>query len=254
MNSTFDSTASTFERHRSFPKGVPEAIRSAIWSAVGLSAPARVLDIGAGTGRIGRAFVAAGDDYFGVDTSLAMLGEFPASSSNCTLTQADGSDLPLSDHSFDVVLLMQVLSGASDWKGIVSEARRVVRSGGCVVVGHTVNPESGIDAQLKRRLTGILEELSVDRSHPEQSRRQALELLDAGPVRHVHLVVASWNVTATPETFLQRHPTGARFAALPAHVQAQALEKLRIWAKFTFGSLEIEFSETRSFEIDIYEF
>jgi ubiquinone/menaquinone biosynthesis C-methylase UbiE len=254
MNSTFDSTASTFERHRSFPKGVPEAIRSAIWSAVGLSAAARVLDIGAGTGRIGRAFVAAGDTYVGVDTSLAMLQEFSASSSNCTLTQADGSHLPYSDGSFDVVLLMQVLSGASDWKGIVSEARRVVRSGGCVVVGQTINPESGIDAQLKRRLKGVLEELKVDTFRPEQSRRQAVEWLDAGAVRHVHLDVASWNATTTPEAFLQRHPTGAKFAALPAHVQEQALDKLRTWAKVTFGSLDIEFSETRSFEIDIYEF
>lgn len=254
MNSTFDSTASTFERHRSFPKGVPEAIRSAIWSAVGLSAPARVLDIGAGTGRIGRAFVAAGDAYFGVDTSLAMLQEFSTDSSNCTVTQADGSHLPFADGSFDVVLLMQVLSGASDWKGIVSEARRVVRSGGCVVVGHTINPESGIDAQLKRHLKDILEEMHVDSFRPEQSKRQALEWLDAAAVHHVHVVVASWNAIATPEAFLERHPTGAKFAALPAPVQERALDKLRTWAKVRFGSLDTEFDETRSFEIDIYEY
>jgi ubiquinone/menaquinone biosynthesis C-methylase UbiE len=252
--SPFDSAASTFERHRSFPTAVPEAIRSAIWSAVGLSAPARVLDIGAGTGRIGRAFVAAGDTYFGVDTSLAMLREFSADSSNCTLTQADGSHLPFPDDSFDIVLLMQVLSGASDWKGIVSEARRVVRSGGGMVVGHTVNPESGIDAQLKRHLKGVLEELKVDPFHPEQSRRRALEWLDAAAVRHDHLAVASWNAIATPEAFLQRHRTGARFAALPVHVQEQALDKLRTWARVTFGSFDAEFEETRSFEIDIYTF
>jgi ubiquinone/menaquinone biosynthesis C-methylase UbiE len=254
MTFPFDSTASTFERHRSLPTEVPEAIRSAIWSAVGLSAPARVLDIGAGTGRIGRAFVAAGDTYFGVDTSLAMLREFSANSSNCTLTQADGSHLLFPDGSFDIVLLMQVLSGASDWKGIVSEARRVVRSGGGVVVGHTVNPESGIDAQLKRHLKGVLEELKVDLFRPEQSRRRALEWLEVAAVRHVHLIVASWNATATPEAFLQRHRTGAKFAALPAQVQEQALDKLRTWARVTYGSLDTELAETRSFEIDIYEF
>ena len=37
---------------------------------------ARLLDLGAGTGRIGRPFVAAGDDYVGVDLSLGMLREF----------------------------------------------------------------------------------------------------------------------------------------------------------------------------------
>jgi len=254
MTSTFDLTASTFERHRSLPKHVPEAIRAAIWSAVGLSAHARVLDIGAGTGRIGKAFVAAGDAYFGVDTSLAMLQEFLSASANCTLTQADGSHLPFSDGDFDVVLLMQVLTGASDWKGIVSEARRVVRGGGCVVVGHTVNPESGIDAQLKRQLKSILEEMHVDSARPEQSKRRALEWLDGAAVHHVHSVVASWNATVTTEAFLERHSTGARFAALPAHVQEQSLDKLRMWAKATFGSLDSEFVETRSFEIDIYQF
>jgi ubiquinone/menaquinone biosynthesis C-methylase UbiE len=254
MNSPFDSTASTFERHRSFPKGVPEAIRSAIWSAAGLSAPARVLDVGAGTGRIGRAFVAAGDNYVGVDTSLSMLQEFSTNCSNCNLTQADGSHLPFSDGYFDIVLLMQILSGGSHWKGIVSEARRVVRSGGCVVVGHTVNPESGVDAQLKGRLKVVLEELQIPPFRPEQSRRQAMEWLDAAALRHAQLVVASWNAAATPEAFLQRHRTGARFAALPTHVQEQALDKLRAWARIEFGSLDREFAETRSFEIDIYQF
>ncbi len=254
MKSTFDATASTFERQRPLPKGVPEAIRAAIWSAVGLSAGARVLDIGAGTGRIGRAFVAAGDVYTGVDTSLAMLQEFPADSSNCTLLQADGSHLPFSDGSFDVVLLMHVLSAAGDWKKIVREARRVVSRGGSVVVGHTVHPESGIDAQLKRRLKSILEELQVDSYRPEQSKRQALEWLATRAARHVHLVVASWSATATPGAFLQRHSTGARFAALPADMQKHALGKLRRWAEVAFASLDAEVAETQDFEIDIYVF
>ena len=42
---------------------------------VGATRP-RLLDLGAGTGRIGWPFVAAGDDYVGVDLSLGMLREF----------------------------------------------------------------------------------------------------------------------------------------------------------------------------------
>ncbi len=82
MSSNFDASAPTFERYRPLPSNAPEAIRAAIWYAAGLSEPACVLDIGAGTGRIGKAFVAAGDSYFGVDTSLAMLQEFPTNSPN----------------------------------------------------------------------------------------------------------------------------------------------------------------------------
>ena len=76
MTSNFDAVAPTFERYRGLPRGVPEAIRSAILQATRKQPPARVLDLGAGTGRIGKAFVAADDFYVGVDASLGMLQEF----------------------------------------------------------------------------------------------------------------------------------------------------------------------------------
>ena len=254
MTSSFDSTAQTFERLRPLPREVPQAIRAAIWRAAALSGTARVLDVGAGTGRIGRAFVEAGDDYYGVDSSLAMLQEFSVDAANCTLAHVDASHLPYSDGSFDVVLLMHVLSGAQDWSGVVSEARRMVRSGGCIAAGHTANPDSGVDAKMKRRLKHVLEELGVHSFGSEQARRQALSWLHSSAAGHTHLVAASWNVAATPEGFLERHRTGARFAQLPAEVQEQALNSVRAWAEAEYGSLRAELTETRAFEVDLFTF
>ena len=254
MQSNFDPTASNFERYRSLPAEVPRAIRAAIWGALRLSTAARVLEIGAGTGRIGKAFVAAGDFYVGVDTSLAMLQEFPATSKSCILAQADGRQLPFRDGTFDVVLLMQVLSGIGDWQGILSETRRVLLPGGSVAVGHTISPESGIDAQLKRQLAAILEEMGVAWHRPKESRQRALAWLESSAVRHVSAQAASWNVIATPQEFLVRHRTGARFAALPVSVQEQALKQLAVWAETSFGSLDAGFQEKRSFELEIFEF
>jgi len=255
MTTSFDSTAVTFELHRALPKEVPEAIRSAIWSAAGLSEPARVLDIGAGTGRIGRAFIAAGDAYFGIDSSHAMLQEFSAVPENCILMHADACHLPFADDFFDAVLLMQVLSGADDWRGIVVEARRVVRKGGgCIAVGHSIHADSGIDAQLKQHLERILEELQVISFRPERSRREALDWLSSAAVDHTHQIAASWDITVTPEAFLQRHRTGARFAALPPDTQQQAINKLRTWAERKFGALDAEFPEKRAFAVDVFKF
>ena len=73
--SVYDAAAPTFERHRALPDGVPEAIRAAVLEAVDASPP-RLLDLGAGTGRIGIPFIAARDDYVGVDLSFGMLSEF----------------------------------------------------------------------------------------------------------------------------------------------------------------------------------
>src|SRR5690242_9437861 len=119
--SAFDRSAASFERYRTLPKGIPEAIRAEIWQVRRDRDQARILDVGAGTGRIGKAFVEANDFYIAVDASLAMVQEFREHSETALLIQADGTSLPFASHSFDVVMLMQVLSGAQDWRGLLEE-------------------------------------------------------------------------------------------------------------------------------------
>jgi predicted TPR repeat methyltransferase len=54
---------------------LPRAVRAAVLAALATPAP-RLLELGAGTGRFGRPFVAAGDAYVGIDLSFGMLQEF----------------------------------------------------------------------------------------------------------------------------------------------------------------------------------
>jgi ubiquinone/menaquinone biosynthesis C-methylase UbiE len=256
--SVYDATASSFERYRSFPSYVVESIRSAIWTAARLPERARVLDLGAGTGRIGKAFLAAGDFYVGVDSSHAMLQEFSAKpefreSKSCLLAQAEGRQLPFQNASFDLVLLMQVLN-AANWRPMLDECRRVLRPGGIIAVGHKRSPESGIDAQLKRQLAAILEEMQVPWHQPRESRRQALAWLESASVRHWFCEAASWKVTTSAEEFLSRHRTGARFGTLPLSIQEETLGRLRAWAKTNFGSVSATFEEQHSFELGSFEF
>jgi len=256
--SVYDTTASTFDRYRSLPSGVVESIRSAIWTEARLPEQARVLDLGAGTGRIGKAFLAAGDFYVGVDSSLGMLQEFSAKpefrqSQTSFLVQAEGRQLPFKNASFDLILLMRVLSAANS-REMLEECRRVLRPGGIVAVGHARGPESGVDAQLKRQLMTILEAMQVPWHQPRESRRQALGWLESASVRHSHREAASWKVTTSAEEFLSRHRTGARFAALPLSIQEEALARLRAWAETNFGSVNAGFEEHHSFDLDIFEF
>ena len=254
MLSNFDAVAPTFERYRALPRGVAEAIRSAILQATRKQPPARVLDLGAGTGRIGKAFVAADDFYVGVDSSLGMLQEFLLTTPTPCLAQADGQQLPFRDGAFDVVMLMQVLSGAGNWRGLLREARRVLRPGGAVVVGQREAPAGGVDAQLKKRLAAILETMGVERHQGKQVRDQALAWLGSSAALRLHLRAATWDRNPTPRQFLVRHRSGARFAALPDAVQDEALEKLSAWAEKTFGSFDAACREEHSFELDVFQF
>jgi len=214
----------------------------------------RVLDLGAGTGRIGKAFVEANDSYIGLDSSLAMLREFQAHSHSACLLQSDGRLLPFADGSFDVVLLMQVLSGAEDSQALLLEVRRVLHPHGVVIVGHTVTPPSGVDAQLKKKLSEILREIGVAWHEPQKARRQSLAWLESSAARSSQVRAASWVAERTPREFLVRHKSGARFAALPAAIQEEALQKLSIWAEASFGALDTAYSEEHWFELEIFEF
>jgi ubiquinone/menaquinone biosynthesis C-methylase UbiE len=259
--SAYDAAAPSFDRHRALPDGVAEAIRTAVGAAAGGVARPRLLDIGAGAGRIGWAFVAARDDYTGVDFSLGMLREFIGraewNGAPARLVQADGERLPFPDASFDAVLLIQVLSAARDGRRLIAEAGRVLQPAGCMIFGRTVAPDNGIDARMRQHLAGLLDAAGIDPyrkqwSDDAQWTDDALQLL-AGNAQDSRIVTAAaWAAERTPRAFLERHATGARFSALPPPVRNIAMLRLGEWALATFGSLDAVSVEPFRFDLMIY--
>lgn len=252
----FDMTAPGFDRYRVLPRRVPEAIRRAILARAPIRTP-RLLDLGAGTGRIGWPFVAARDDYVGVDLSLGMLRAFVAREDLGPrvprLVQADGGQLPFADASFDIVMLIQVFGGLRSWRPILADAHRVLRRSGALVLGRTMMPDGGVDAQMKQRLRAILTEMEVGPS-PGNASREA-EILLASAASHASCeIAAQWQTTRNAREFIDRHRTGARFSALPEAVKDEALRRLAAWAAKTFGSLDADAREQHRFELRIFKF
>jgi SAM-dependent methyltransferase len=248
--SVYDTMASDFDRRRALPDGVPEAIRDTILRQ-GLPARPRILDLGAGAGRLGRCFVQADDDYIGADLSFGMLRAFADSIAGSRLVQADGARLPFAGATFDAVLLVQVLSGAHGWRNLLTDTMRVLRPGGALIAGRVVAPENGIDARMKACLATILDGMNI---HPyrDKPRDSALSwLAQAMPDRTI-LIPAKWIAERTPAAFLQRHSGGARFSVLDVTVQQDALHMLADWATGQFGSVKAVFSENYEFELIIH--
>lgn len=250
--SVYDAMAPDFERRRALPDGVAEAVRGTILRS-GLPPRPRLLDLGAGTGRIGRPFVLAGDDYTGADLSFGMLQTFAGRHPGARLTQADGTRLPFPDATFDAVLLVQVLNKVERWRHLLTDTIRVLRPGGIVVAARVAAPDDGVDARMKDRLAAILKEMDV---HPYRGkfREDAMGWL-ARTLPHPKIVVAAtWIADRTPDGFLQRHAGGARFSVLPEAVQQQAMQQLRVWAAEQFGSLDTVCHEDFRFELIIHRF
>jgi ubiquinone/menaquinone biosynthesis C-methylase UbiE len=246
----YDTMASDFDRHRPLPDGVPETIRDAILRS-GLPPQPRILDLGAGSGRIGRSFVLAGDDYTGADLSFGMLRAFADRTPCPRLIQADAARLPFPDGTFDAVLLIQVLSRASGWRDLLTDAMRVLRPAGRLIVGRVVAPDDGIDAQMKSRLAAILEGMDL---HPYRNkpRNDALSWLAQQLPDPTILTAATWVAERSPNAFLTRHGEGARFSVLDPAVKHETMCQLAAWASQRFGPPDTAFPEHYSFELIIH--
>jgi len=254
--SNFDTIAADFDRFRALPPAVPTEIRNAVWTALGSTPGMRLLDVGAGTGRIGNAFVAAGDSYIAVESSAKMLSHFAEKAMakvgpTPALVQADGQSLPFPAGSFDAVLMVQVVSGSSGWRRLLTEAGRVLRPEGAVILGQKIGPPEGLDARMRAQLSLILAQAGVDARRPGAGRDDVREWLALRARRITEVVAARWETTHSPIDFLNRHVTGARFATLPRPIREAALERLADWAVATFGALDATLAEPQTFMLDV---
>jgi len=248
----YDAAAATFDCHRALPAHVPGAIRAAVLAATGIPSP-RLLDLGAGTGRVGRPFVTAADDYVGIDLSLGMLREFARQVAQLPpLAQADGERLPFADTTFDAVIMVQVFGGMRGWRRVLAEAQRVLRPHGVLLIGRELSHADGLDARLKQRLVALLAErhLAIDRKNVRDEVERSL----AGTATRRTVTVATWTAERTPRRYLDRQHTSARLAALPAAVTEDVLAALADWAISTFGGLDAAVREPHAFELQTFTF
>ncbi len=103
----------------------------------GESSPAKVLDVCCGTGDVTEQLCLANPGCLavGLDFSSEMLkvAEKRLSSvCNAMLIEGNAMDLPFDDETFDAAIISFGLRNTPDYKQVLSEMRRVVRSGGGV--------------------------------------------------------------------------------------------------------------------------
>ena len=121
--SSFGAAAAAYARHR--PDYAEAAVRWALEPAAG----PRVLDLGAGTGKLTATLVSAGADVIAVEPDPAMLGELRGELPDVRALPGRAEAIPLPDASVDAVLAGNALHWF-DMAVAGPEIARVLRPGG----------------------------------------------------------------------------------------------------------------------------
>lgn len=129
----YDSEAEA--RARQPAAGHREELRDDLIATLDDGAPSLVVDVGAGPGRDGQAFVDAGHRYVGVD--LAFANAELAATHGLMVIQGSLFDLPVASSCADVVWTMSTLLHVPDdrFHEAVSELVGVLRPGGVMAIG-----------------------------------------------------------------------------------------------------------------------
>jgi len=140
---TFDGLTKLYDQTRTYD---PACFAAALdWLETRFPPPEfrSVLEPGVGTGRIALPLVARGYHLTGLDISEEMLRICVAQSRHLERTddlhclRADATHLPFPSEVFDLCVAVHLFYFIADWRAVVREMLRVVRTGGALVLLHT---------------------------------------------------------------------------------------------------------------------
>jgi SAM-dependent methyltransferase len=201
-----------------------EVVAFLVGGAAGSDRPRRVLDLGAGTGRLTEALVAAGHDVVAADVSTDMLAELRARLPGVPTMVAGAESLPLPDGDRDVIVAAQ----AAHWfePGAASrEFLRVLAPGGAV--GFVWNVQEAT-APWARELAGLQADGTRDQTGDRPEGNQAIVDAFAEQLRaDVESHHARWVHRVPPEAVVGRAASSSRVALLDDDARAAYLGRIR---------------------------
>jgi SAM-dependent methyltransferase len=236
---------------------VPDEGLRRLWQAAGIHEGARVLDVGAGTGRVAIPSAAQGSKVTAIEPAREMLVRLRAKddAGRVGAVIAEGARLPFSAGLFDVAVVARLLYLTADWRMILREADRVLGAGGVLL--HEWSNGQGDEAwvRIREEARRLFEEAGVAAPfHPGVRAESEVDAqLVALRMARVGQVDMGAGPAITLREFLRRLTEGelSYIWNVPEQVRADCLPRLRRWSEQTFD-LEVPIPMPRQVQWTIH--
>lgn len=256
---SFDDQAGTFDERAGLPDSVGRDVAAAVVSLGGLGLEDVLVEVGAGSGEIGRHLVER-VSYIGFDLSPAMLNGFrdrlDTTGRAPRLIVADGDAVwPIADGSARAVFGSRSLHLLSS-PHLLAEIHRVgAPEGVTLLVGRVVRDDTSVRMWMRRQMRRLLREAGmVGRSGGGELGRDIVERsaelgMPRVPEPIAPIEVARWTVASSPADSLAAWAgkDGLAGIAVDARTKHDVLDLLRTRAASEFGDLELRVESTEAY-------
>ncbi len=251
---SFDPQAAEFERRVGLPEAICREVAASVLEMGGARPGGLVIEIGAGTGMIGRWFAAYPVRYVGIDLSRGMLEVFRRreDARPAMLVQADaGRPWPLPDGALQTVFSSRAIHLLPPELVADELFRTGAADGAACVVGWVERRPESVKTRLAREMRRRLRERGFT-PRTAGAREVVAACRRRGARELPRKVVTRWPAAHSPRRALDdwRAKEGLGGSVLPPGVQDEVLRELEEWAADTFGGLDASFATEESYVLE----
>ncbi|MBY0495698.1 MAG: methyltransferase domain-containing protein [Cyanobacteria bacterium] len=234
----FSSNATIYDRRHGAILA-PEVAR-ALAALAALESGSRVLDIGAGTGRVATAFASFGCRVVALEPAVKMLGELQrkVAGQPVRVVAGEGARLPFPRSFFDAVVLARVLYVMADWQAVLREAHDALKPGGYILHEWGNGDARETWVHVRERLRTLFQEAGVEHPFHPGARTEAdvdAHLEHLGVIRSA-VLPGGPGPSLTLRQFVERIVSGefSYVWNVPSAVRERCLMQLSQWCDHTF--------------------
>ena len=187
---------------------------------------------------------------------LARLRTKAGNAPNLTIVEADITNLPFPDDSFDVALTVHVLHLVQDWRKALDEARRVLTPEGYFIVGHDHSLEGTAARKIRRQWRIFAEEAGGKPREGRVTSEDIYAALIGMGARMAIYHVARWERTVIPADLI-----GLIYARkyswswnVSDAVLDEAHHRILAWAEEQYGDTSAPQPDTGEFTLAVATF